>query len=116
MSAIEDELDDELDDLLDSDGGRMGPHLGAACADERPIQRQAGIVEDLTLWRVARKPRQGADYRLVCQGPEGEARAYFTALDVRQGSACLLAPGQPLAKCWTSYTAVQSGPNLRSRW
>lgn len=82
----------------------------------REAARGAGIVEDLKRWRVARKPRQGEPYALRCQGDEAEARRYFGALDVRQGAAVLLAPGQPLATADTTYTARQSGPNLRTRW
>ena len=82
----------------------------------REAARGAGIVEELERWRVARKPRAGEPFALRCQGDEAEARRYFGALDVRQGAAVLLAPGQPLETAATLYTARQSGPNLRTRW
>ena len=77
---------------------------------------EALAEEDTTLWRVARKPRQNAPYRLRYQGGEQSARAYYEAHYVRQGAAVLLAPGQPLETAETVYTARQSGPNLRTRW
>lgn len=92
---------------------KLGIHMGR---ELREAARGVSLVEDLALWRVARKPRQGADYALRCQGSEAEARAYFRALDVRQGAAVLLAPAQPLETAQTTYTARESGPNLRTRW
>jgi len=91
----------------------LGIHLPRKVREQA---RGAGIVEDLTKWRVARKPRQGEDYALRYQGDEAGARSYFRALDVRQGAAALLAPGQPLETAQTLYTARQSGPNLRTGW
>lgn len=92
-----------------------GPMLAALDQVLRDVEKRPP-GEDLTTWRVARKPRQGADYRLIYQGDEARARKMYDAIDLRQGAVRLLAPGQPLSTAAVAYTAGQSGPNLMSRW
>ncbi len=63
-------------------------------------------------WRIVKRAARATPYRLVFQGNEADARKRYVKLDVRQGGARLLAPGQPLETCMTVFTDGQSGPDV----